>query len=70
MQVLILHSGLLIENPDLALAPRNSHCSGTITDRMDASHAKWGLWPIDGTSQLAWTCIPVLFTVDETRYAD
>jgi hypothetical protein len=42
MQVLILHNGLLIENPDLALAPRDSHCSGTITDKMDASHAKMG----------------------------
>ena len=31
-----------MENPDLALAPRVSHCSGTITDRMDPSHAEMG----------------------------
>jgi hypothetical protein len=42
MQVLILQNGLLMENPDLALAPRVSHCSGTITDRMDPSHAEMG----------------------------
>jgi hypothetical protein len=70
MRVLILHSGLLIENPDLALAPRVSHCSGTITDRMDLNNVKMGP-PADRWHEpVSMEMHPVLFTDGEARYAD